>query len=179
MLLDKGRPGRAPRRPFFNVPDVLHGKPKAESSQNMGASWVPAFEKSKWFTRGWTLQELIVSKSVEFFSMAWRRLGDKSSLEKYICKTISIPPRALQGAPLYQFRVEQRIFWAEHRQLDFPKIEPTLSWAFSESRFQESCTIKGRTELGMNLSIKQKSLKPVFAVSILLAPMTRWTALRR
>jgi hypothetical protein len=55
-------------------------------------------------------------KSVEFFSRDWRRLGDKSPLEKYICKTTSIPPRALQGTLLYQFRVEERISWAEHRQ---------------------------------------------------------------
>jgi hypothetical protein len=108
-------------RCYVLLSDVLHGKPEAESSENMGAIWVPAFEKSKWFTRGWTFQELIAPKSVEFFSRDWRRLGDKSSLEKYICKTTSIPPRALQGAPLYQFRVEERIFWAEHRQTRLPQ----------------------------------------------------------
>jgi hypothetical protein len=79
-------------RCYALLSDVLHGKPKAESSENMGASWVPAFENSKWFTRGWTLQELIAPKSVEFFSRDWRKLGNKSSLEKYICKTTSIPP---------------------------------------------------------------------------------------
>ena len=30
--------------------------------------WKPAFKKSKWFTRGWTLQELITLILVEFFS---------------------------------------------------------------------------------------------------------------
>jgi hypothetical protein len=107
-------------RCYVLLSDVLHGKPKSESSENMGASWVPAFEKFKWFTRGWTPQELIAPKSVEFSSRDWRRLGDKSSLEKYIFKTTSIPPRALQGAP-HQFRVEERIFWAEHRRTRLPQ----------------------------------------------------------
>jgi hypothetical protein len=31
--------------------------------------WEPAFGKSRWFTRGWTLQELIAPSSVEFFTL--------------------------------------------------------------------------------------------------------------
>ncbi|KAE9376980.1 hypothetical protein N431DRAFT_480117 [Stipitochalara longipes BDJ] len=31
-------------------------------------AWEVAFRISKWFTRGWTLQELIAPTSVEFFS---------------------------------------------------------------------------------------------------------------
>ncbi|KAH6710686.1 heterokaryon incompatibility protein-domain-containing protein [Leptodontidium sp. MPI-SDFR-AT-0119] len=44
-------------------------------------SWKPAFRKSRWFTRGWTLQELVAPASVEFFSVEGRLLGDKKSLE--------------------------------------------------------------------------------------------------
>ena len=43
--------------------------------------WEPAFQKSEWFTRGWTLQELIAPKAVEFFSMEGKKLGDKKSFE--------------------------------------------------------------------------------------------------
>ena len=42
--------------------------------------WKPAFKRSRWFTRGWTLQELIAPTSVEFFSKEEQRLGDKQSL---------------------------------------------------------------------------------------------------
>ena len=31
-------------------------------------SWEPTFQGSRWFTRGWTLQELLAPTSVEFFS---------------------------------------------------------------------------------------------------------------
>lgn len=43
-------------------------------------SWEAAFRRSRWFTRGWTLQELIAPASVEFFSKEGVRLGDKKSL---------------------------------------------------------------------------------------------------
>jgi hypothetical protein len=36
--------------------------------------------KCRWFTRGWTLQELVASASVEFFSLECERLGDKKIL---------------------------------------------------------------------------------------------------
>ncbi|KAH7360964.1 hypothetical protein BKA65DRAFT_604235 [Rhexocercosporidium sp. MPI-PUGE-AT-0058] len=45
---------------------------------------VEAFRKSRWFTRGWTLQELLAPRSVEFFSQDGKRLGDKNSLDKQI-----------------------------------------------------------------------------------------------
>jgi hypothetical protein len=42
--------------------------------------WQDEFSKSKWFTRGWTLQELLAPETVEFFSSDGIRLGDKTSL---------------------------------------------------------------------------------------------------
>lgn len=36
------------------------------------------FSSSKWFTRGWTLQELLASPHVTFFTNCWQRLGDKN-----------------------------------------------------------------------------------------------------
>jgi hypothetical protein len=38
------------------------------------------FAHSRWFTRGWTLQELVAPKAVVFFSHSWARLGDKVTL---------------------------------------------------------------------------------------------------
>ena len=48
------------------------------------------FRKSRWFTRGWTLQELIASLSVDFFSLEGERLGDKKSLEHQFHEIIGI-----------------------------------------------------------------------------------------
>jgi hypothetical protein len=52
--------------------------------------WESAFRKSRWFTRGWTLQELLAPRSVEFFSREGYRLGDKRSLEQHICEITRI-----------------------------------------------------------------------------------------
>jgi hypothetical protein len=78
-------------------------------------SWKLAFEKSRWFTRGWTLQELLAPASVEFFSQERTRLGDKGSLEKQIHEQTGIPILALQGTHLSEFTVDERFLWAETR----------------------------------------------------------------
>jgi hypothetical protein len=78
--------------------------------------WESDFRKSKCFTRGWTLQELLGPVSVEFFSQEWRRLGDKSSLEQLIHEITGIPKTALQGTPLSQFSVKDRFRWIGSRQ---------------------------------------------------------------
>src|SRR5579871_5772805 len=42
------------------------------------------FRASKWFTRGWTLHELLAPVSVEFFSREDERLDDKKPLEQQV-----------------------------------------------------------------------------------------------
>jgi hypothetical protein len=78
--------------------------------------WEIAFRTSRWFTRGWTLQELIAPTSVEFFSKNWELLGDRKSLERHICEITRIPSKALRGSPLAGFSATERMSWAETRQ---------------------------------------------------------------
>ena len=75
-----------------------------------------AFRRSRWFTRGWTLQELISPSSVEFFCSKGIRLGDKKSLERQLHEITGIAIPALQGTPLSEFSVEERMSWAEKRK---------------------------------------------------------------
>jgi hypothetical protein len=77
--------------------------------------WELQFRKSRWFTRGWTLQELLAPKTVEFFSKEGKRLGDRLSLEQPVYETTGIPVSALQGAPLSQFSVDERLLWNKDR----------------------------------------------------------------
>ncbi|WPJ64539.1 hypothetical protein SMAC4_13817 [Sordaria macrospora] len=80
-----------------------------------GPGWQPAFRKSRWFSRGWTLQELIAPTIVEFFSKEGERLGDKKSLEQEIHSITGIPRKAFQGVPLSDFSVAERMRWIEKR----------------------------------------------------------------
>jgi hypothetical protein len=79
-------------------------------------SWDSDFWRSRWFTRGWTLQELLAPRSVEFFSRECVRLGDKFSLSKQISEITGVNISAIQGAPLSQFSVDERFLRMERRQ---------------------------------------------------------------
>jgi hypothetical protein len=75
-----------------------------------------AFRKSRWFTRGWTLQELLAPKSVEFFSKHGSQLGSKESLKDAIRDITGIPVNALLGGQLSDFSIAERFSWAGNRQ---------------------------------------------------------------
>jgi tetratricopeptide (TPR) repeat protein len=90
-----------------------------ENSQQL--DWEASFRASKWFTRGWTLQELIAPSSVEFFSCEGRRIGDKSSLEQMVHDITQIPIRALRNCPLNEFTVSDRMKWATSRVTTEPE----------------------------------------------------------
>jgi hypothetical protein len=97
----------------------LSDVPRADvdiTDQSHQLPWESAFQISRWFTRGWTLQELIAPTSVEFFSKNRELLGDKKSLERHICEITRIPSKALRGSPLAEFSATERMSWAETRQ---------------------------------------------------------------
>jgi hypothetical protein len=75
-----------------------------------------AFRKSRWFTRGWTLQELIAPSSVTFFSKEWIKVGSRRSLEQHIYEAAGLPLKVLHGHPLSDFSIHERMVWAEKRE---------------------------------------------------------------
>jgi hypothetical protein len=89
------------------------------TDQSHHLPWESAFRRSRWFERGWTLQELIAPKSVEFFSKDCELLGDKKSLERQIYEITRIPSNALRGSPLPTFSVVERMSWAETRKTTY------------------------------------------------------------
>jgi hypothetical protein len=95
--------------------DVSTKKGKT-SGVSTEVDWEPAFRSSRWFTRGWTLQELLAPSIVEFFSQEWKKLGDKRSLKSLIKKITGVPCEALDGAPLSRFSIDERLRWKGDRQ---------------------------------------------------------------
>ncbi|KAJ3573297.1 hypothetical protein NPX13_g4754 [Xylaria arbuscula] len=79
-------------------------------------AWEESFLQSRWFTRGWTLQELIAPRVVEFFSSEGQFLGDKTSLEQRLCTITGIPAAALRGNTLSQFSINERMSWSQNRE---------------------------------------------------------------
>lgn len=97
-------------RCYVYLSDV--SKPAGADSENR---WKDAFKTSRWFSRGWTLQELIAPKLVDFFSSEGERLGSKLLLESEIHKITGIVTNALRGDALSNFSIKERRSWAERR----------------------------------------------------------------
>ncbi|CAN9191599.1 unnamed protein product [Alternaria alternata] len=100
---------------YVYLSDVSTKKGEA-GSLSTEFTWEPAFRSSRWFTRGWTLQELLAPSRVEFFSQEWEKLGDKLSLKSLVGKVTGIPYEVLDGAPLSRFSVEERLRWKGDRE---------------------------------------------------------------
>lgn len=73
------------------------------------------FRHSRWFTRGWTLQELLAPRILDFFSLDGGHLGDKNSLRGEIERITGIPETAITGKPLSTFDINCRLQWASNR----------------------------------------------------------------
>jgi hypothetical protein len=80
--------------------------------------WKSAFLKSRWFTRGWTLQELLAPTTIDFFSKTSTCLGTKQELLEEINHITGIPKDALRGGgdSLANFSVDERLSWARNRK---------------------------------------------------------------
>ena len=87
-----------------------------QDGQSRHVDWESAFRNSRWFTRGWTLQELLAPRAVEFYSRDHVLLGDKVSLKQQIQEITGVAIKALQGRCLSEFSIEERFLWGEKRE---------------------------------------------------------------
>ncbi|KAH9851032.1 heterokaryon incompatibility protein-domain-containing protein [Lenzites betulinus] len=75
------------------------------------------FSQSRWYTRGWTLQELIAPKHIIFLSFAWGFLGTKMSLAATLEQLTGVDFALLtERAQLDSFSVARRMSWAARRR---------------------------------------------------------------
>jgi len=75
------------------------------------------FSDSRWFTRGWTLQELIAPSTVIFLDEEWKELGTKASLRQDVSDCTGIPVGILLGDDdLETVSIAQRMSWAAKRK---------------------------------------------------------------
>lgn len=73
------------------------------------------FGKSKWFERGWTLQELIAPLEVEFLAYDWSKLTTKTESCLALAMITGIPTDFLLGRQLETASVAMRLSWASNR----------------------------------------------------------------
>ena len=76
---------------------------------------IGSFESSDWFTRGWTLQELLAPTEMYFFDRYWRCLGSKKTLFTRIQETTNIDAQYLDG-DISKACVATKMSWLARRE---------------------------------------------------------------
>lgn len=73
--------------------------------------------RSRWFTRGWTLQELLAPKKLDFYTRTWSRIGSKSgSLIQVINEITDVELSYLSGhMDITMASVAKKMFWLSKR----------------------------------------------------------------
>ncbi|KAM4066346.1 heterokaryon incompatibility protein [Hirsutella rhossiliensis] len=80
------------------------------------------FARCRWFTRGWTLQELLAPVDLVFFSQDWIKIGEKAALSRPLSVITGIDEGILTGArALESASVARRMSWAAHRRTTRPE----------------------------------------------------------
>jgi hypothetical protein len=73
--------------------------------------------KSRWFTRGWTLQELLAPRQVVFFANSWARIGERTSqFASDVADITGIDALYMTGElPLASASIAQKMYWLSGR----------------------------------------------------------------
>lgn len=94
-----------------NHPDYASGDVPVEELGHAELS------NSRWFTRGWTLQELIAPAKLVFFDATWNQLGTKDNLLRSLWQITKIDPPALATrAVLSEYVIARKMAWAAGRE---------------------------------------------------------------
>jgi hypothetical protein len=77
---------------------------------------VKKFRESRWFTRGWTLQELLAPHHVEFYIQDWQFFGTKDDLSSLLKEITGINAGALSWPwAIPNYCVANKMSWASRR----------------------------------------------------------------
>ncbi|THU90993.1 HET-domain-containing protein [Dendrothele bispora CBS 962.96] len=79
------------------------------------------FKRSRWFERGWTLQELIAPRYVVILDKDWKEIGTRWSLGDAISAITSIPVQVFKHGDIEKFSIAQKMSWAASRKTTRPE----------------------------------------------------------
>ncbi|KAK3374843.1 heterokaryon incompatibility protein-domain-containing protein, partial [Podospora didyma] len=80
-----------------------------------------SFGCSRWFTRGWTLQELLAPAEVIFLGADWKEIGTRKMLCSKVSSITGISVKALDERRWSEYSVAQKMSWAAGRQTTRPE----------------------------------------------------------
>lgn len=93
------------------------------NSENLGSPEnKESFAASRWFTRGWTLQELLAPANMIFFTRDWVSLGEKKAISPFLSEITRIDAAIMAGErPIESASVAKRMSWMARRQTTRPE----------------------------------------------------------
>ncbi|KAH0840416.1 hypothetical protein AYO21_03053 [Fonsecaea monophora] len=103
---------------YYQEAEVCYVYLKDVTRRNPKGIFETEFRCSKWFTRGWTLQELIAPARVEFYTALWSKIGLKmeDSLSVLISEITGIDLQTLKGGNVLSVSIARRMYWASKRK---------------------------------------------------------------
>ncbi|KAM7219455.1 Heterokaryon incompatibility protein (HET) domain containing protein [Rhypophila decipiens] len=101
---------------FTYLEDVSPAKPDTRNRPSIPRPLDATFARSRWFTRGWTLQELVAPAKLKFYDAGWNKIEEKSNITAQLQAITGIDEAVLQGASPEEVSVGRRMSWAASRQ---------------------------------------------------------------
>ncbi|KAF4832418.1 Vegetative incompatibility protein HET-E-1 [Colletotrichum tropicale] len=80
-----------------------------------------ATAENRWFTRGWTLQELIAPEKVYFYSASWSEIGRKPNNILDLLRITQIDAAVLDMGELDNISVAEKMRWLARRNTTKPE----------------------------------------------------------
>lgn len=88
-----------------------------EDVDHFNVDFEQAFKNTVWFTRAWTLQELLSPSKLDFYDCKWHAIGNRESQAKLIQSVTGIPLDCLtrKMSPEH-YSIAERMSWAAERE---------------------------------------------------------------
>jgi hypothetical protein len=100
---------------YVYLSDVPPGKMARHTQSSKGVGSDEYFRTSEWFSRGWTLQELLAPQHLIFFDREWNDIGTRGSLRTSLIEITSIDCLD-ERRQFMNASVAQKISWASRRE---------------------------------------------------------------
>jgi len=80
-------------------------------------TFIQRLAMSRWFSRGWTLQELIAPRNVTFYDFEWSEIGSKMDMTHILSNITQVDQHVLRNSQaLESIHVGKRMSWAARRE---------------------------------------------------------------
>ena len=100
---------------YYSDAEVCYAFLSDVNPDDVAYSLPDKFKASRWFTRGWTLQELIAPGVVEFYNSKWESIGSREKLLDLVVDITGISESYFATGDLTKFSAAEKLSWAAER----------------------------------------------------------------